>query len=186
MAGVPGGATSNARTSVLSIRAGSLSLIKPSATRKKALSSAYGYCGDAMTTLTARQRRQTTRDAFEQFFESCPSRQVLDQLSNKWVAICVLTLSEGPMRHAELARAIPSVTQKMLTQTLRALERDGMVHRAVEPTVPVSVTYSLTELGESLLGLLDSVVQWSDRHIDEIERSRSSHVGWEAGAAPSS
>lgn len=124
-----------------------------------------------MPTTTAAQRRKAAREEFEVFFEDCPSRLVLSRLADKWVAIILLNLGDGPLRHSELARAIATVSQKMLTQNLRNLERDGLVTRSVEPTVPVTVTYALTDLGRGMLGILDEIVEWGAANVPLVEQS---------------
>ena len=112
-----------------------------------------------MTTQTAAERRARARTAYNAFLSACPSRQLLDRLSDKWVVLVLCALGgDGPggdgepisLRYSELSRMIAGVSQKMLTQTLRSLERDGMLTRTVTPTVPVTVDYTLTDLGLSL------------------------------------
>ncbi|WP_187977470.1 helix-turn-helix domain-containing protein [Mycetocola sp. JXN-3] len=128
-----------------------------------------------MATMTARQRREAERAEFEEFFEGCPSRLTLARLGDKWVAVTLITLAEGPKRRGELARAIATASQKMLTQTLRTLERDGLICRSVEATVPVTVTYALTARGHSLVEALDSVVEWATVHVPGIEADRQEY-----------
>src|SRR5690606_27563698 len=103
-----------------------------------------------MPTTTAVQRRQQARIEYDAFLRDCPTNQLLDRISDKWVALVVAALAAGPMRYSELGRKIAGVSPKMLTQTLRTLERDGLISRTVTPSVPVRVDYSLTPLGESL------------------------------------
>jgi DNA-binding HxlR family transcriptional regulator len=98
---------------------------------------------------------------------------VIAVLGDKWVALVLKELAAGPRRSAELARAVAGASQKMLTQTLRGLERDGLVARTVEPAVPVRVRYRLTELGRSLLPVLSAVTEWADRHAADIDLARS-------------
>ncbi|MEC3977980.1 winged helix-turn-helix transcriptional regulator [Amycolatopsis sp. H20-H5] len=112
------------------------------------------------------------------FFEGeCPSRTVLGMLTNKWTLLTVaaLRLHEGPARFAALRRRLAGITPKMLTQTLRALERDGLVTRTVYPTVPPRVEYALTALGVSADGLLEAVGVWSECHIGQIVDARRSY-----------
>ena len=92
---------------------------------------------------------------------NCPSRQVLDLIANKWTAIIIYCLSQGKKRYSELQREISGISQKMLTQTLRSLERDGMVE------------YSLTPLGETLIEPLCKLCEWAENHIGEVEAARS-------------
>lgn len=103
------------------------------------------------------------------------SRQVLDLIANKWTAIIIYRLSHGIKRYSELQREIGGISQKMLTQTLRNLERDGIVHRKVYPVVPPMVEYSLTSLGETLVEPLCTLCQWAQNHIPEVEAARSSY-----------
>jgi DNA-binding HxlR family transcriptional regulator len=126
-----------------------------------------------MATMTAAQRREREREAYNAYLAACPSRQVLDALSDKWVTLVLSALSEGPQRYSALARTIAGVSQKMLTQTLRMLERDGLVTRTITPSVPVRVDYELTPLGRSLLPVVNAIKAWSETHIDEIETARA-------------
>jgi DNA-binding HxlR family transcriptional regulator len=103
----------------------------------------------------------------------CPVRSVLDKIGDKWSMLVVLTLSGAPLRFSEVRRRIPDISQKMLTQTLRELQRDGMVSRQVFPTVPPSVEYRLTELGTSILQPFGHLVIWAARNMPEIAAARS-------------
>lgn len=102
----------------------------------------------------------------------CPSRQVLDLIADKWTAIVIYCLSKGTKRYSELQREIGGISQKMLTQTLRSLERDGIVSRMVYPVVPPMVEYSLTPLGETLIEPLSQLCKWAETHIPEVEAAR--------------
>lgn len=102
----------------------------------------------------------------------CPARQILDRVADKWTVLVVLALAVGPLRFSRLRAKVEGVSQKMLTQTLRGLERDGMVDRTVYPTVPVSVEYALTPLGHSLLDAVVGLRRWSHAHIDKIDLAR--------------
>lgn len=103
----------------------------------------------------------------------CPSRRVLELISDKWTAMVVRVLSRGTHRYAELQRSVGGISQKMLTQTLRALERDGMVARTVYPEVPPRVEYHLTPLGESLLAPLDAICDWAEAHWEHVQKARA-------------
>ncbi|MGK5557085.1 winged helix-turn-helix transcriptional regulator [Actinomadura kijaniata] len=103
----------------------------------------------------------------------CPTRQVLDHISGKWTVLVVDSLLEGTMRYTELSRRIEGVSQKMLTQTLRALEADGFVTRTVHPTIPPRVEYTLTDLGRGLAEPITALRRWTETHINEIERARA-------------
>jgi len=106
---------------------------------------------------------------------NCPVRQVLDRVSAKWPALLLLELQEGPRRFNALARAMPDISKRMLTQSLRDLERDGLVVREVFDTKPPSVTYGLTELGHSLLLPLGRLVDWAEHHMPKIETARQTY-----------
>jgi DNA-binding HxlR family transcriptional regulator len=125
-----------------------------------------------MPTMTAAQRREEARIAYDAFLKSCPTNQLLDRLSDKWVSLVVAALSAGPMRYSDLGRKIAGVSPKMLTQTLRSLERDGLLTRTVTPSVPVRVDYELTPLGHGLALLLTAVKDWAETHFDEVRQAR--------------
>jgi DNA-binding HxlR family transcriptional regulator len=125
-----------------------------------------------MATLTAAQRRERARVEYDAFIRSCPTNQLLDRISDKWVSLVVSALAGGPMRYSDLARKIAGVSPKMLTQTLRSLERDGLLTRTVTPSVPVRVDYELTRLGHSLAHLLTAVKDWAESHFDEVHAAR--------------
>ncbi|WBB56337.1 helix-turn-helix domain-containing protein [Verrucosispora sp. WMMD573] len=103
----------------------------------------------------------------------CGSRQVLDRIGDRWSVLVVLTLAEGPKRYGELADRIDGVSHKMLTQTLRGLERDGLATRMVHATVPPRVDYELTDLGRNLLNLLAGLEAWATDHLAEVEAARA-------------
>lgn len=103
----------------------------------------------------------------------CPTRQVLDHIAGKWTVLVIDALLLGRMRYTDLSRRIEGVSQKMLTQTLRSLEADGFVTRTVHPTIPPRVDYELTDLGRSLAGPITALRQWTEAHINEIERARA-------------
>jgi DNA-binding HxlR family transcriptional regulator len=126
-------------------------------------------------TLTAAQRREAARAEYDAFLAACPSRRVLDRISDKWVTLVLVALASGPLRYSDLCRVIAGVSQKMLTQTLPTLERDGLVSRTLTSAVPARVDYALTPLGESLMPALSAIKVWSEAHIDEIEASRAAY-----------
>jgi DNA-binding HxlR family transcriptional regulator len=98
----------------------------------------------------------------------CPSRQVLDRIADKWTALIIYALSDGTHRYSELQRRIGGVSQKMLTQTLRSLEDDGLIERKVYPVVPPMVEYSLTPLGSTLTEPLSAICQWAEKHLPQL------------------
>ncbi|MEV4108662.1 helix-turn-helix domain-containing protein [Nonomuraea sp. NPDC049695] len=104
----------------------------------------------------------------------CPSRTVIEVLANKWTlyVLAALRRQDGPMRFNDLRRLLEGITQKMLTQTLRALERDGLVSRTVYPTIPPRVEYALTELGVDVGQLTTAIADWSIAHASEILAGR--------------
>ncbi|MBZ4324170.1 winged helix-turn-helix transcriptional regulator [Streptomyces huiliensis] len=126
----------------------------------------------ATTTTTATPNAET-RAAYDAYLAECPARQLLDRIGDKWVSLVVNALSEGPQRYSDLARRLVSVSQKMLTQTLRNLERDGLVTRTVTPAVPVRVDYALTPLGESLVPLMRAIKAWAETHMDDVLAART-------------
>ncbi len=102
----------------------------------------------------------------------CPVRDVLDRIGDKWSTLVLGTLASGPHRFSAVQRAIPDISKRMLTQTLRDLERDGLIARTVFPTKPPSVEYRLTPLGETILEPLTVLVQWADRSRAAIKNAR--------------
>ncbi|MBZ9958998.1 MULTISPECIES: helix-turn-helix domain-containing protein [unclassified Mesorhizobium] len=110
---------------------------------------------------------------YDAFRRTCPSHTVLETLASKWVYLVVCALRQGRQRNGELARKLEGVTPKMLTQTLRVLERDGLVRREVFAVVPPRVEYELTELGQNLAGLLNQIRSWSEQHVPDIKEARA-------------
>jgi DNA-binding HxlR family transcriptional regulator len=103
----------------------------------------------------------------------CPTRIVLDRIADKWTVLVLGLLSANPLRFNQLRRAIDGLTQKMLSQTLKALERDGLVARKVTPTVPISVEYSITPLGRTLAATVDGLRIWAQTHIGEVVEAQT-------------
>ncbi|SNY40621.1 winged helix-turn-helix transcriptional regulator [Paractinoplanes atraurantiacus] len=141
-----------------------------------------------MATTTAAQKRAAAKIEYNAFLAVCPSQKLLERISGKWVTLILSALGSGPdcggepraMRYSELARLLAGVSQKMLTQTLRSLERDGLVSRTVVPTVPVTVSYELTDLGLSLHETMRSLKRWAETHMDEVSANRD--AGADSGA----
>src|SRR5256712_12243565 len=102
-----------------------------------------------------------------------PSRLVLERIADKWTALIIQILSKGTMRYSALQREIGGISQKMLTQTLRSLERDGLVERKVYPVVPPKVEYSLSKLGRTLIEPLRGLCRWSEKHLAELQANRA-------------
>lgn len=106
--------------------------------------------------------------------ESVPIiRDVLDRAGDKWSTLVVGTLQNGPMRYTDLQRAVPGISQRMLTLTLRQLHRDGLISRTAYAEVPPRVEYALTALGETLLDIVISLIDWAGAHHDEIRDNRA-------------
>ncbi|MGW4797125.1 winged helix-turn-helix transcriptional regulator [Nonomuraea sp. NPDC004297] len=111
-------------------------------------------------------------DTGDVFDPNCPTRVVLDRIGDKWSALVLLCLDGGPMRFTQLRTRIGGVTPKVLTQTLRAMEQDGLVTREVFAEVPPRVEYELTTLGRSLHGPISVVADWAEQNVAEIMRCR--------------
>jgi DNA-binding HxlR family transcriptional regulator len=103
----------------------------------------------------------------------CPVRDVLDRIGDKWSILMIMTLAMRPQRFSQLHRAIRDISKRMLTQTLRDLERDGLITRHVFPTTPPSVEYRLAPLGQSLLEPMANLIDWADRSYADIHAERA-------------
>jgi DNA-binding HxlR family transcriptional regulator len=128
-----------------------------------------------MVTTSAAQRRDQARRDYNANLAECPGHDLLAALSDKWLTLVVSALADGALRYAELSRVVAGASQKMLTQTLRKLERDGLVARTVTAAVPVQVSYELTPLGHELLPLQRAIKGWAEAHIDEVHRARAAY-----------
>ena len=106
---------------------------------------------------------------------SCPTRRILDRVGDRWTVLVVGILGQGDARFSELRRSIEGISQKMLTQTLRGLERDGLVRRTVYPEVPVRVEYALTTAGRTLLEPLRALQEWSIEHLGDVSASQEAY-----------
>jgi DNA-binding HxlR family transcriptional regulator len=104
---------------------------------------------------------------------ACPVRDVLDRVGDKWSTLLLLELRAGPRRFGALRRGVSDISQRMLTETLRNLQRDGFVSRTVIPATPPQVEYALTPLGESLQGAMGVLAQWAAKNHDDIRAARS-------------
>jgi len=130
-----------------------------------------------MATTTAADRREAAKQEYDAYLAACPSRQVFDMVGNKWVGLIVSALHGGPMRHSELRTLIAGISQKMLTQSLRALEADGLVTRTVTAAVPPRVDYELTPLGHDLYAVIEPLKRWAEQHMGQILEHRSAVGG---------
>ncbi|MEV4673957.1 MULTISPECIES: winged helix-turn-helix transcriptional regulator [Actinomadura] len=107
--------------------------------------------------------------------DQCRAREILDRVGDKWSLQVIALLGEGTKRFTELKREIEGISQRMLTVTLRGLERDGIVTRTVYPVVPPRVEYSLTPLGATLMDAAETLVMWAASHIDQIDSARADY-----------
>jgi DNA-binding HxlR family transcriptional regulator len=142
-----------------------------------------------MATTTAAEKRARAKVEYDAFLAACPSRLLLDRVADKWVTLILCALGDDgsrpqdgdgslpsrSLRYSELSRLLAGVSPKMLTQTLRALERDGLLTRTATATVPVTVTYELTDLGHSLHQLVRGLKSWAETHMDDVLSHRSAH-----------
>lgn len=106
------------------------------------------------------------------YARDCPSRQLLDRIGDRWTVLVIGMLEDGPQRFSQISRRVDGISQKMLTQTLRSLEADGLVLRTAYPEIPPRVEYELTELGRSLLEPLAGLVAWAREHMEEVQAAR--------------
>jgi DNA-binding HxlR family transcriptional regulator len=114
--------------------------------------------------------------------DACRARDVLARVGDKWSVGVIYSLGSGTKRFTALLRGIEGISQRMLTVTLRGLERDGLVTRLVHPVVPPRVDYDLTPMGATLLSTVQSLVEWADRHTSDIEAARRDYDARQAGA----
>jgi DNA-binding HxlR family transcriptional regulator len=105
----------------------------------------------------------------------CRAREVLQRVGDKWSVLAIDLLGQGTMRFTELHRAIDGITARMLTVTLRGLERDGIVTRTIHPVIPPRVEYALTPMGRTLLDTIGQLVDWTDSHLPEIQAARAAY-----------
>jgi DNA-binding HxlR family transcriptional regulator len=116
--------------------------------------------------------QETTARRGNVYARDCPTRQLLDRIGDKWSVLILLLLGDGDLRFNALKRRIDGVSQKMLSQTLRALERDGLVTRTVEASVPVTVTYGITPLGKELLAAMQLMIGWAETRMAQVEQAQ--------------
>ncbi|WP_406439364.1 helix-turn-helix transcriptional regulator [Streptomyces sp. NBC_00631] len=107
--------------------------------------------------------------------EMCPYRLVLEHVTSRWGVLVLIQLLDRPHRFSELRRAIGRVSEKMLTQTLQTLERDGLVHRDAKPVIPPRVDYSLTDLGDEAARQVRDLALWTERRMADVERARKAY-----------
>jgi DNA-binding HxlR family transcriptional regulator len=107
------------------------------------------------------------------YARDCPTRRLLDRIADKWTVLLLTTLNAGPMRFNALKRRVEGVSQKMLSQTLRQMERDGLITRTVEASVPVSVTYAVTPLGSRLVAALQPMIDWAETEMRVVAAAQT-------------
>ena len=115
----------------------------------------------------------TTSFAGNPYQQDCPTRRILDRIGDKWTVLIVGALGDEAVRFSELRRRVEGISQKMLTQTLRSLEDDGLVSRTVTAQVPVKVEYALTDVGQSLRAPLKALEDWSIEHLGQVLDART-------------
>ena len=125
-----------------------------------------------MATQSASQRRKKRKIEYNVFMKDCPSRKLLDKIGSKWVTLVLTTLSGRTLRYSQIREEIAGISEKMLTQTLRNLERDGLALREVTASIPPRVDYRLTPLGESLVTPIMALRSWAENNMDAIETAQ--------------
>lgn len=117
------------------------------------------------------------------YASTCPTRLVLDRIADKWAVLVLGLLGDGPVRFNQLRRQIEGISQKMLSQTLKSLERDGLVSRKAIATVPVTVEYSITPLGATLSATVDNLRIWAETHMGQVLLSQRQYDATGTGTA---
>ncbi|MFG2649862.1 winged helix-turn-helix transcriptional regulator [Streptomyces sp. NPDC048436] len=107
--------------------------------------------------------------------QMCPQRLVLEHVTSRWGVLALIALEERSHRFSELRRALGRVSEKMLTQTLQTLERDGLVHRDAKPVIPPRVDYSLTDLGREAAEQVRALAAWTERRMDDVHKARAAY-----------
>src|SRR5882762_9635065 len=111
---------------------------------------------------------RTMMKAANAYSADCPTRQILDRVGDKWAVLILLLLRDQPVRFNQLRRTIEGISQKMLSQVLKSLERDGLIRRRAIATVPVTVEYPITPLGATLAGAVDPLRDWAEKNLKEV------------------
>ena len=131
---------------------------------------------NAVPQLMDRMRGMRPGSAYGDLFDpDCATRLVLDRIGDKWTVLVVLLLSDGPLRFTDLRGQVGRVAPKVLTQTLRRMERDGLVSREIFAEVPPRVEYALTELGHSLIKPIAAIGDWAETHVDRISDAQQAY-----------
>lgn len=119
--------------------------------------------------------------AYDVFDDRCPTRMVLDRLADKWALLVLDRLRDGPVRFNNLRRDIRGLTQKVLSQTLKRLERDGLIERTVHPTVPIRVDYALSPLGQTLTETVAAFAHWAESNMEAVLAAQAAYDATMAG-----
>lgn len=112
---------------------------------------------------------------YDVYNQNCPTRLLLDHIADKWASLILWKLSDGPVRFNQLRRVVDGISTKVLSQSLKELERDGLVTRAVFPTVPVTVEYSITPLGQTLSSKIAAVTEWAESNIEAVLAAQANY-----------
>jgi DNA-binding HxlR family transcriptional regulator len=146
-------------------------IAKTIAGKKKAL------CGDVMPYRLDSYRPETgvPMRNYDLYQPNCPTRLLLDHIADKWATLILWKISDGPIRFNQLRRTIGGISTKVLSQSLKELERDGLVSRQVFPTVPVTVEYSITPLGRTLSSKIAAVTEWAESNIEAVLAAQESY-----------
>jgi DNA-binding HxlR family transcriptional regulator len=112
---------------------------------------------------------------YDVYNQNCPTRLLLDHIADKWASLILWKLSDGPVRFNQLRRVVDGISTKVLSQALKELERDGLVSRAVFPTVPVTVEYSITPLGQTLSSKIAAVTEWAEGNIEAVLAAQANY-----------
>ncbi|WP_416565225.1 winged helix-turn-helix transcriptional regulator [Nocardia testacea] len=126
-------------------------------------------------TVGSQARKTGWPSASDAFNSDCPAREVLDHITSRWGVLILTALGRGPLRFSELGATIGGISEKMLSQTLRTLVRDGLVSRSVEPVTPPRVSYELTDLGRGLTTSLHQFLDWIRLHTNEVVAAQRRH-----------
>ncbi|ADH88640.1 transcriptional regulator, HxlR family [Ancylobacter novellus DSM 506] len=115
------------------------------------------------------------RYSYDVYEDRCPTRMVLDRIADKWAVLILDRLEDGPVRFNAIRREIKGISQKVLSQTLKKLERDGLITRTVYPTVPVTVEYALTPLGRTLTETVSALAHWAEHNMDAVLAAQATY-----------
>ncbi|MEO7899960.1 MAG: helix-turn-helix domain-containing protein [Capsulimonas sp.] len=138
---------------------------------------------EKLISLSSARRKAMASDTPMSDEEMCPMRDILDRVGDKWSVLVVVELRDGRLRFSDMRRRIDGISQRMLTHTLRQLERDGLVERFVYPSVPMRVEYELTVLGDTLIEPLTALALWSENNRGAIRTNRASYDARESSSA---